>query len=148
MNKTSPVDNLASLLRYYDNIEPERLRLLVFFLQSLNGSFEYSFEIHHFRVMSRELEQDLNLARNACINTDASNLFDSQAIAKAILAASVDELELAAASVYFQHKGYERSEIEKVLNPDKDLLDRANTLLSELESLSNTNKAPALSGRT
>jgi hypothetical protein len=145
MNKVSHPELLAALERRYGQIELERLELLVFFLQSFDKLFAYSFEVHHFRVRSRELEQDLNSLQQVQAATNDELLDASQEITKYVLKAPLDELELAAALAYFQRKGYEASEIERVLNPDKELLHRANSLLSAIHSRT-TAKDLALSG--
>jgi hypothetical protein len=51
-----------------------------------------------------------------------------------VLAANLSEVELAAAQVYFEQKGYSTREIEEVLTPDAQLLAGARKLMTKLAS--------------
>lgn len=141
----SRLENLTSLVKHNNNMEPERLKLLVFFIQSLTKSIDYSFDIHHFKVFSRDLEQDLKSLNSVSAIPDAPIADNSRAIAQRVLAASLEEIELAAATTYFLQNGYEQSDIESVLNPDKDLLRRAKSLLADLEAFEPATKNLAVS---
>jgi hypothetical protein len=134
MEVKDSLQKLGSLFVDCESFEPGRLQLLVYFAQSLGDSFGYAFEIHHFRVFSHELETDLARLQGQHSNSVQLQSDVSNFVAKAISSARLEEVELAAAQMYFENKGYSAAEIADVLNPDAQLLKRALAIVSELRS--------------
>lgn len=128
------IEQLAALLDQGKTIEPERLQPFVFLAQAFGEPYGYSFDVQHFKVFSRELEADLSVwsKKNDASTATVSDL--SQFVAKNVLSAQLPEVELAAAHIYFEKKGYSASEIEQVLSPDTAILKGAKSLMSTLAS--------------
>jgi hypothetical protein len=125
---------LEPLLLHCQTFEPERLQLLVYFAQLLGDQFGYEFDIHHFKVFSEDLATDISRLRNenCCSSQRPSELVAF--VTNTIGSVRLEQLDLAAANMYFENKGYAATEIEGVLNPDKQLLKGAVDVISDLKS--------------
>ena len=116
------LSDLEPLFLHNQSFEPERLQLLVYFAQLLGDQIGYEFDIHHFKVFSEDLATDISRLRNESCRSTQSPSELVAFVTKTIGSVRLEQLELAAANMYFENKGYAATEIEGVLNPDKWML--------------------------
>jgi hypothetical protein len=116
-------------------IDIERLQPLVFLAQSMGDPFGYTFDVHHLRVFSHKLTEDFEILGKQQLDTSCLPPANASYLAKQVQDMPVEQVEIAAAYVYFQQKGYSSNEIERSLNADEDMMHGAKHILAELKKL-------------